>query len=97
MSEKKKEKGSQGQTGPEKATENMPVEKPLDKKFADQIGPTIGPLLDTHKIENVIVIAEVPGNKDDVAIFYRGHFYDVTKLVSDVYGRFKEVIAKELV
>jgi len=63
----------------------------LDKKIND----IIGPLLEQHKIENAIVIAAKP-ESDEIALFYRGHFYDVTCLLNRVLKKFMKQIDSEL-
>jgi hypothetical protein len=67
-------------------------EKSLDKKINDLIGP----FLEEEGIEDAIVIVKDP-RTGKAAVFYRGHFYDVTALMSGVYSKFKSTIAQELV
>lgn len=69
--------------------------KPLDKKISDQLSERIGPMLEELNIEEAILLARVP-NSTDVAIYYRGHFYDAAKLLADIHHKFKNKIADEI-
>jgi hypothetical protein len=72
-------------------SEQLPIkQKSLDEKIDD----VIGPLLVSEGITNSVTIAEDKNGK--IAIVYRGHFYDITKLVGGVYKKFRESIETDL-
>jgi hypothetical protein len=71
--------------------QSQTTEKSLDEKIND----VFGPLLKTEQVVTAVAIARDP-KTGDLAIMYRGHFYDAAKLLSDVLGRFREKIESEL-
>lgn len=70
-------------------------DKPLDKEIHDLISETIGPMCEKMNIDTAIVIAKVP-NTDKLAIYYRGHFYDVATLLAKTSSKFTAQIDREL-
>ncbi|MEM3000612.1 MAG: hypothetical protein QXU32_00700 [Nitrososphaerales archaeon] len=66
-------------------------EKHLDKELSN----ILGPWLEKNNISEAFVFARQE-KSDDLIIFYRGHFFDVTSLLATVYRRFRAQIAKEL-
>lgn len=68
-----------------------PKEKSLDEKIND----VFGPLLHAEKVDTAIAIARDP-KTGDLAIMYRGHFYDAAKLVSEVLRQFKDKVESDL-
>lgn len=71
--------------------DNDEKNKPMDKKINDLIGP----IFESLKIEEGIVIAKIPGS-DKVSIYYRGHFYDAASLVANVHRKFKNKIVNDI-
>ena len=66
-------------------------EKSLDEKIND----VLGPLLKSEGVTSAVAIARDP-KTGDVAIMYRGHFYDAAKILSEVLGKFREKIESDL-
>lgn len=75
----------------ETAQSTIKAEKSLDKEISDLFGPW----LEKNKIAEAICIVQKPDDGKYV-IFYRGHFYDVAKLLTQVLRNFKSEIASEL-
>lgn len=74
-------------------SENASSETPetLDKKINDYMKPFI----EANNITEMVVIAKDPGTKN-LALYYRGHFYDVACIVANINRKFKQQIEKEL-
>lgn len=66
-------------------------QKSLDEKIDDLLGP----LFEIEGVNNAITIARDP-KTDKISITYYGHFYDVTKLLGNVYKQFKQTIDSDL-
>lgn len=79
----------------EKPVQAEAKDKPLDKEIHDLISEAIGPLLEKMNIDTAVVIAKVP-NSDKLAIYYRGHFYDVATLLAKTSNKFTTQIDREL-
>lgn len=65
--------------------------KPFDKKIHDLIGP----IFEDIGIKNGIVIAQAP-DSEEVAIYYKGHFYDIATLVAEIHRKFKSKIVQDV-
>lgn len=81
--------------GEEKTAQQHAKDKPLDKEIHDLISEAVGPTWEKLDITTAVVIAKVP-NSDKVSIYYRGHFYDVATLVSQISRRFSDQIDRDL-
>ena len=71
--------------------QSLPVEKSLDEKIND----VLGPFLQGEKVTSAVAIARDP-KTGDLAIMYCGHFYDAAKMLSEVMARFREKIESDL-
>lgn len=91
MSEMKKNQSSTEKKATAAPAQQSTESKPLDKKIHDMIGPIFQQL----GVENGIVIAQ-PSDSEEVAIYYRGHFYDVATLVAEIHRKFKTKIVQEI-
>lgn len=80
-----------GETKVDEIKELRPVEKSLDEKINDLTGP----FFKSEKIEEAIVIARDP-KTGDLAVMFRGHFYDVARILNEVNRNFKSKISEEL-
>ncbi len=67
-----------------------------NNSLADKLNEAIQKFIEENNITEMVCIAKNKDSGDDAAIFFRGHFYDITKLTGQVYSNFKEKIAKEL-
>lgn len=95
MSEMKKSQSSLEEAPRVAPTAHAVKNKPMDKKISDQLNERIGPIFEELNVKEGIVLARVP-NSDDVAIYFRGHFYDVASLVTQIHRKFKDKIADEI-
>lgn len=80
-----------GKKTAEQSTKTVEESKPFDKKIHDLIGP----IFHEMGITDAIVIAKLPGS-EEVAVYYRGHFYDVAALVAEIHRKFKNKIIEEI-
>lgn len=68
------------------------TEQKLDQKLHDLFGP----ILEKHNINEVIIVARDP-NTQNLALYYKGHFYDIAKMVAITYRKFKSQIERDLI
>lgn len=95
MSEVKKNQSPKEEKPPVGLAQNATKSKPMDKKISDQLSERVGPILEELNIDEAVLLARVP-NSTDVAIYYRGHFYDAARLIADIHNKFKNKIADEI-
>lgn len=91
MSETKKNQSSTEKKPVDTSSQNASDNKSLENKIHD----VIGPIFKEMNIENGIVIAQMP-NSEEVAVYYRGHFYDVATLVAGIHRKFKGQIVQDM-
>lgn len=77
-------------------TEEMAPKPELDsKRLEKEIRDLVGPWFEKNNMEEAIVIAR-PAGADSLVIFYRGHFFDVTAMLSHAYRQFRTTVANSL-
>lgn len=69
--------------------------KTLSDADTDALCDAWGKLMDDHDIKTGIVIMIHP-KQDAPVVFFRGHFYDNAKIMSQVLERFKMQMASEI-
>ena len=70
-------------------------EETKSETLAGKLETALQKFIDDNKIAEMICLVKHP-TEDDVAIFYRGHFYEATKILGNVYMKFRDKIQKEL-